>query len=231
MRVAPDPAAGAPRAILPGMNASIEATRASWDVICPRARRDAVASSLRPLGVGLRFDDAQRGSPRAADGCVAWMEPSTAERVWARLRGATPVVVVTADLTLAVELVRRGARACFEPEAAAAWLPLAVRAAPMGLFVWSPAVARRVREVFEARGDAGPEAVRATEREVETLALFARGFSYDEAARALGVSANTVRSHVRAVYTKLEVATKTEAVLAARRRGWLTDEPPRGNIG
>lgn len=192
------------------MSAPIEARCASWDVICPRARREALAASLRPLGVGLRFDDALRASQGSADGCVAWMEPSTAQRVWARLRGA---------------------RACFEPEAAAAWLPLAVRAAPTGLFVWSPAVARRVREVFEARADTGPEVVRATEREIETLALFARGLSYDEAARALGVSANTVRSHVRAVYAKLEVATKTEAVLAARRRGWLTEEQSRGHCG
>lgn len=213
------------------MNAPIETRPARWDVVCPRARRDALAATLRPLGVCLRFCEELRASRWSDDGCVAWMEPSTAARVWARLRGVAPVVVVTSDLSQAVELVRRGARACVEPEAAARWLPLAVSAAPLGLFVWSPAVARRVREVFEARDDGGPEAVRATEREVEMLSLFARGLSYDEAARALGVSANTVRSHVRAVYAKLEVATKTEAVLAARRRGWLTDERARGGLG
>lgn len=179
---------------------------------------------LRPHGVALRFEGDRAAFDGRADGCLAWLDAATAPAVWSTLRGPGPVVVIAPELAQAVELARRGARGCVTREEAPAWLPLAMSVAPLGLFVWSPAVARRLQQVLDARADEGDGSVRATEREIETLSLFARGLSYDQAARALGVSANTVRSHVRAVYAKLEVATKTEAVLAARRRGWLTDE-------
>jgi DNA-binding CsgD family transcriptional regulator len=52
-----------------------------------------------------------------------------------------------------------------------------------------------------------------TTRQREILRLFARGLTYDEAAQALGISTNTVRHHVRALYRKLDVSSKVEAVL------------------
>ncbi len=47
----------------------------------------------------------------------------------------------------------------------------------------------------------------------------ARGLTYDNIASALSISANTVRHHVRSIYHKLAVASKTEAVLEALRLG------------
>ena len=58
-------------------------------------------------------------------------------------------------------------------------------------------------------------------REREVLALVARGFSYTDAAVFMGVSIDTVRSHVRNLYGKLGVHSKTEAVFEARLSGWL----------
>jgi DNA-binding CsgD family transcriptional regulator len=55
-----------------------------------------------------------------------------------------------------------------------------------------------------------------TAREREVLELFALGASYAETGRALGVSINTIRQHVRALYEKLHVASKTEAVMRFR---------------
>jgi two-component system NarL family response regulator len=43
----------------------------------------------------------------------------------------------------------------------------------------------------------------------------AQGLSYDEVGTALGVSVNTVRSFIRAIYEKLDVGSRTEAVLLA----------------
>lgn len=60
-----------------------------------------------------------------------------------------------------------------------------------------------------------------TPREQEVLACVARGFRYSEIATQLGVSATTVQTHVRSVYAKLGVHTKTEAVFEARQAGLL----------
>jgi DNA-binding NarL/FixJ family response regulator len=58
-------------------------------------------------------------------------------------------------------------------------------------------------------------------KETEVLALVARGFSYGETAELLNVSVHTVHSHVRNIYGKLSVRSKTEAVYEARQLGLL----------
>lgn len=58
-----------------------------------------------------------------------------------------------------------------------------------------------------------------TSREVEVLALIARGMRNREAAAELGISDETVRVHVKNVFQKLDVSDRTEAVNVALRRG------------
>ena len=60
---------------------------------------------------------------------------------------------------------------------------------------------------------------RLTPRETELLRAFASGQSYKEAARALGISPHTVGNHVKAIYRKLEVTSRGEAIRAARNGG------------
>ena len=57
---------------------------------------------------------------------------------------------------------------------------------------------------------------RLTPRETELLRAFASGQSYKEAARTLGISPHTVGNHVKAIYRKLEVTSRSEAIRAAR---------------
>ena len=61
-----------------------------------------------------------------------------------------------------------------------------------------------------------------TPREQQLLTLFAKGHSYKSAARELGISPLTVGDHVKAIYRKLEVNSRGEAVFAAVQRGQLT---------
>ena len=58
-----------------------------------------------------------------------------------------------------------------------------------------------------------------TRREREVLGLLAKGATYDDAARVLGISLGTVQSHVKRLYRKLEVSSKAEAAAEAVRRG------------
>jgi DNA-binding NarL/FixJ family response regulator len=60
-----------------------------------------------------------------------------------------------------------------------------------------------------------------TEREIDALSLIARGYRYDEVAQQLGMSTNTVRYHVKNIYSKLGVHSKIDAVQEARRRNWI----------
>jgi DNA-binding NarL/FixJ family response regulator len=66
-----------------------------------------------------------------------------------------------------------------------------------------------------------------TAREVEVLALLARGLSNKEIARRLSVSARTVGSHAEHVYTKIGVTTRGAAAMFAMRHGLVNalDEP------
>lgn len=58
-----------------------------------------------------------------------------------------------------------------------------------------------------------------TPRENEVLSLLSRGSTYAEVARGLGIGLGTVQSHVKSIYRKLNVKSKTEAATLAIQRG------------
>ena len=60
-----------------------------------------------------------------------------------------------------------------------------------------------------------------TPREVEILDLLRRGFSNKEISRLLDISESTAKFHVKAIFVKLEVTDRAEAVAAAFERGFL----------
>lgn len=58
-----------------------------------------------------------------------------------------------------------------------------------------------------------------TLRELESLDLIARGYTYAEVAKLLGVSMGTVQTHVKHIYHKLSVHSRSEAVFEAHKLG------------
>jgi DNA-binding CsgD family transcriptional regulator len=58
---------------------------------------------------------------------------------------------------------------------------------------------------------------RLTPHEIRIIGMLAGGDSYQEVGDRLGVTVNTVRNHIRSIYDKLQVHTKSEAVSKALR--------------
>ena len=58
-------------------------------------------------------------------------------------------------------------------------------------------------------------------REQDMLQLIARGFSYAEISRLESISVHTVQTHIKNLYRKLAVKSKSEAVFEATRMGLL----------
>lgn len=60
-----------------------------------------------------------------------------------------------------------------------------------------------------------------TPREMDVLTQVAEGFSYEETAKILSLSLNTVKTHLKRVYSKLEVENRLQAVIKAKKIGLL----------
>jgi DNA-binding NarL/FixJ family response regulator len=60
-----------------------------------------------------------------------------------------------------------------------------------------------------------------TPREIEVINLLAYGFSYAQIAEQLGVTLNTLKTHIKRAYSKLKVHNRTQAVLVARQHDFL----------
>ncbi len=75
----------------------------------------------------------------------------------------------------------------------------------------SPPIARMIVQTFFQRGQPAPEPL--TEREELVLRHLAKGWRYKEIAADLGVGVETVHTHIRHIYAKLHVTSRTEAVV------------------
>lgn len=85
----------------------------------------------------------------------------------------------------------------------------------------SPEVARRVLALFRRFRPPEKASVALTPQELALLKLMGEGHHYKTAAHEMGISINTVSFHLRHIYEKLQVHSKTEAVAKALREGLI----------
>jgi len=96
-----------------------------------------------------------------------------------------------------------------------------------GDVVLHPAVASKVMWRFQqAREEQGEKEAKdfLTEREVDELRMAAKGLNNNAIAEQLHLSTNTVEIHLNSIFNKLGVGSRTEAIIQAIKRGWLTLE-------
>ncbi|WP_459751983.1 response regulator [Streptomyces sennicomposti] len=122
--------------------------------------------------------------------------------------------------------LRAGAAGFLLKDAGPERLLAAVTAVHGGDALFAPVVTRRLVEAFTERADTPPASaeppadLRAlTGREVEVLRLVARGLTNAEAADRLFISEATVKTHLNRTMTKLNLASRAQAVVVAYESG------------
>lgn len=152
-----------------------------------------------------------------------------------RLQPACEVMVLTlfADESNMMRAFEAGARGYLLKDGAEAALAEHIRQLHVGGSPMSPLIARRMLTQWAGAQAAPSMHARTstlttahpltvlTAKEYEVLDLISRGFTYAEVGQRMSVSVNTVQTHVRNMYAKLDVHNKAEALFEARQLGWL----------
>jgi len=128
----------------------------------------------------------------------------------------TAIVILTAhpeELALR-GCIKAGASGCLFKDVSEQNLLSALMQVVHGRTVVDPRVAGAMLRRSERHSDGA-----LTEREGEVLVLLARGLTTAEIGEQLGVSPNTVKSHVRSLYARLEARNRVQALAVARERG------------
>ncbi len=152
-----------------------------------------------------------------ADGITA------TERITARVDADGPRVIMLTTFEIddyVFRSLRAGASGFLLKRARAEDLTDAVRSVASGNALPAPMLTRRLIERFAVTSSSRNIAVQSlTDREREVLLLVAGGRSNHEIASDLGISLDTVKSHVKHIFTKLGVRDRSQAVIAAYESG------------
>lgn len=118
--------------------------------------------------------------------------------------------------------IKNGANGYLLKSTAPEKIQSAIREAMEGGAPMTPKIAKQVLEMFSIRttGQVTND-FKLTEKEREVLALLVKGRSYKMVGFDLGISIDTVRSHIRKIYEKLHVNSATEAVTTAIKHGLM----------
>jgi DNA-binding NarL/FixJ family response regulator len=136
---------------------------------------------------------------------------------------APPILLLTNDPAEAARLADFPVWGALPLEAGPEELSAALHALAEGLWAGSPALMANLfeRHLALSPGEAEPVIDPLTGRERQVLQLAAEGLANKQIAASLEISENTVKFHLSSLYAKLGVTSRTEAVRAGARRGWV----------
>ena len=172
------------------------------------------------VGQGPAEPDLVARMSAAAPDVVAWdLGPDSSDGTDALSETAPdgpPLVALVADLEQASDALSAGARGAVFRDASGARIAAALLAVAEGLFVSEEPLVEPAARNRRAPSDLVEPL---TPREREVLDLLVQGLSNRLIGERLGISEHTAKFHVNAILGKLGVATRTEAVAEAARRG------------
>jgi len=131
-----------------------------------------------------------------------------------------PVLVLVTENSRAASFLAAGARGLLLSNIDLPALLAALGALAQGLAVFSPDLIASVEVATPAQTPVENEIM--TTREMEVLNMLVEGLANKQIAVQLNISEHTVKFHVNAIMTKLNVQSRTEAVVQAMRRGLIS---------
>ena len=145
------------------------------------------------------------------------------------IRPATAVLILSAydDDEYVFGLVEAGAAGYLLKTASGEEVTRAIRAVHKGEPVLDPIIARKVLNRLRFPGKVprvGIPSEHLSKREIDVIRLAAKGMSNKGIADELHLSGRTVEGNLRTIFNKLGVGSRTEAVIQAMGKGWLTLE-------
>ena len=173
---------------------------------------DEARQLLASTALDLVLLDLQLGSKSALD-LIAFCRERTDARVL--------VLSALGDEATVISAVRNGAAGYLLKDTSMTDLGAAIRQVGDGESPLTPAVARHLIRTLKSptnQQQAGP----LTARELQVLRALASGHTYKEVAAEFGLSYHTVVDYTRSLYRKLDVSSRTEAVVAGAQRGLIT---------
>jgi DNA-binding NarL/FixJ family response regulator len=141
-----------------------------------------------------------------------------------RLLAASPhigvlVLSMVSDDDSVFAAMQAGARGYLLKGARKAEILRALRAVASGEAIFDATIASRLINYFAAPPPAATPFPQLTTREVEILRLLTEHLTNPEIADRLGLTTKTVRNHVSNIFSKLQVASRAEAISTARQAG------------
>ena len=139
------------------------------------------------------------------------------------------VITVFGDEQNVVSAIQAGASGYLLKDSEGPDMASAIRELVAGGSPITPAIARHILKRFNSdrrqpKTDASSSQSLLTDREIEVLDLVVRGYSNNEIGSLLQVSYHTVTSHIKNIYKKLAVGSRTEAIYEANQLGLLSPE-------
>jgi len=140
-----------------------------------------------------------------------------------RAGGATHAMVITvfADEQHVMQAIEAGAQGYLLKDGSAEYIARSIEDLLAGGSPISPPIARYLLQRFQPAPAARTDVPDLTAREREILSLVAKGFSVPEIGELLHISEHTVTTHVRHIYRKLEVTSRSQAIYEAVNLGLI----------
>jgi NarL family two-component system response regulator LiaR len=146
-----------------------------------------------------------------------------------KVNPATAVLILTAydDDRYVIGLMEAGAAGYLLKSARGQVLVKAVRAVHAGESVLHPTIIAKILKYgvrMQAEAAERKTDEQLSDRELEVLKLTAKGMSNKDIAKELFLTVRTVKAHLSSIFNKMDVASRTEAIVKGVREGWITLE-------
>ncbi len=191
-----------------------QSTNEYISMLLQRSQRLKYVASCRSAEMALKELPRQKPNVVLMDINLPRMSGVDCVRELKKILPDTKIVMLTGDDRdeLVFESLKAGADGYLCKAASPGEIMKAVEEVHEGGAQMSGQIAAKVVEFFHRKGKSMNNTGRLTEREKEILALLSEGLMYKEIADKLGISYQTVNGHIKNIYEKLQVNSRSEAI-------------------